>query len=290
LANKQKNRRLPVFCLFYCGGGVVDYRPVAWGGAACKNFFMRKRFYKYCFVLAFMPAASHAARLDISRIKRENEFSVTVGAYYETGLNATATHQTDFKSGQIDTDSFDLSYTPTENLSLVFTTSNNYADAAVGVQYKLIKYDSIKLTAMADYGFAWSHDAVTDNRLGNNNVLAGLRVDGVAGAFQWGASARMQYVWAQARDFYNIKLVAQAMYYFVPDLAVQVEFDFDFLQINLSDVLYDKTLTAGLVYNFTRAVSVNPFVEYHFRTAEYQTDYMSYYDYFQIGVALSAQF
>lgn len=270
--------------------GRADYRPVAPGAAACKNFFMHKRFYKYCLILAFMPVVANAARLDISRIKRENEFSVTVGAYYETGLNAARTRQTDFKSGQVDTDSFDLSYTPTENLSLVFTTSNDYADAAVGVQYKLIKYDSIKLTAIADYGFAWSHDAATDDRLGDNNVLAGMRVDGVAGAFQWGASARVQYVWAVPDDFYNIKLVAEAMYYFVPDLAVQLEFDFDFLQINLSDVLYDKTLTVGMVYNFTRAVSVNPFVEYHFRTAEYQTDYMSYYDYFQIGVALSAQF
>lgn len=237
-----------------------------------------------------MPIASYAARLDISRIKRENEFSVTVGTYYQTGLNAAQTHQTDFKSGSINTDSFDLSFTPTENLSLVFTTSNNYADAAAGVQYKLIKYDSLKLTATADYGFAFFHDAANDARLGDNNVLAGLRIDGVAGVFQWATSARVQYVWAAPDDFYNIKLVAQAMYYFVPDLAAQLEFDFDFLQINLDDVMYDKTLIVGLVYNFTRSVAVNPFVEYHFRTARLQTDYVSYYDYFQVGVQLSAQF
>ena len=70
-----------------------------------------------------MPNVLHAARLDISRIKRENEFSVTVGTHYQTGLNAARTHQTDFKSGNIDADSFNLSYTPTENLSLVFTTA-----------------------------------------------------------------------------------------------------------------------------------------------------------------------
>lgn len=250
----------------------------------------KKRLCGCCVILAMAPVTLYAARLDISRIKRENEFSVTVGAYYQTGLNAAHTRETDFKSGSINTDSFDLSFTPTENLSLVFTTSNSYADAAAGVQYKLIKYDSLKLTATADYGFAFFHDATTDNRLGDNNVLAGLRVDGVVGAFQWAMSARVQYVWGRADDFYNIKLVAQAMYYFVPDLAGQLEFDFDFLQINLGDTLYDKTLIAGLVYNFNRSVSVNPFIEYHFRTAQYQTDYMSYYDYFQVGVQLSAQF
>lgn len=237
-----------------------------------------------------LPVVGRAARLDISRIKRQDEFSVTVGAYYQTGLNATNTHQTDFSAGNIDADSFDLSYTPTENLSLIFTTSNDYADAQAGVQYKLIARHLIKLTAVADYGFAWTHNAATDNRLGNNNVLAGLRVDGVAGPFQWAVSARGQYVWMTPRDFWNIKLVAQVMYYFLPDLATQLEFDFDFLQINLSDVMYDKTLTAGLVYNFTKNISVNPYAEYHFHTADYQTNYVSYYDYFQIGLSLSAQF
>lgn len=250
------------------------------------------RFYKYCFcgALVLMTGASYAARLDISRVKRENEFSVTVGTYYQTGLNATRTRQTDFQSGNIEADSFNLSYTPTENLSLVFTTSNDYSDAAVGAQYKLIKSDAFKLTATADYGFAWMHNADNDNRLGNNNVLSGFRVDGVVGAFQWATSVRAQYVWDVPDDFWNIKLVTQAMYYFVPDLAVQLEFDFDFLQINLNDVMYDKTLTLGLVYNFTKSVAVNPYLEYHFRTAEYETDFVSYYDYFQIGVSLSAQF
>ncbi len=240
--------------------------------------------------MVLLPVASYAARLDISRIKRQDEFSVTVGTYYQTGMNATNTHQTDFASGHIDADSFDLSYTPTENISLVFTTSNDYADAALGVQYKLIKRQSIKLTAVADYGFAWMHNAATDNRLGNNNVLAGLRVDGVMGDFQWATSVRGQYVWMVPHDFWNIKLVAQAMYYFFPDLAAQLEFDFDFLQINLNDVMYDKTLNLGLVYNFTKSISVNPYIEYHFHTADYKTNYVSYYDYFQIGVSLSAQF
>ena len=268
---------------------IVLLRRVGW---ACKDFCMWLHFYKYCFccALILMPNILHAARLDISRIKRENEFSVTVGAYYQTGLNATRTHQTDFKSGNIDADSFNLSYTPTENLSLVFTTANNYSDAAVGAQYKLIKTHALKLTATADYGFAWTHNASDDDRLGNNNVLFGLRVDGVAGAFQWATSVRGQYVWDTPDDFWNIKLVAQAMYYFVPDLAVQLEFDFDFLQINLRDMMYDKTLIAGLVYNFTPTVAINPYAQYHFRTAEYETNFVSYYDYFQIGISLSAQF
>lgn len=270
----------------------VDYRPVAQGRVTCQDFFMWLRFYKYCFycALVLMPSVLHAARLDISRIKRENEFSVTVGTYYQTGLNSTHTRQTDFKSGNIYADSFNLSYTPTENLSLVFTTGNDYSNAAVGAQYKLIKTHALKLTATADYGFAWTNNASDDSRLGNNNVLAGLRVDGVVGAFQWATSVRGQYVWDTPDDFWNIKLVAQVMYYFVADLAGQVEFDFDFLQINLNDVMYDKTLTAGLVYNFTQAVAVNPYVQYHFRTAEYETNFVSYYDYFQIGVSLSAQF
>lgn len=254
--------------------------------------FDMRWFIKYCMwgLLVLLPVVGRAARLDISRIKREDEFSVTVGAYYQTGMNATNTHQTDFGAGNIDADSFDLSYTPTENISMIFTTSNDYADAAIGLQYKLIKHQSIKLTALADYGIAWTHNASTDNRLGDNNVLFGLRVDGVAGAFQWAFSVQPQYVWASPRDFWNIKSVAQMMYYFLPDLATQLEFDFDFLQINLSDVMYDKTLTVGMVYNFTKNISVNPYVEYHFHTADYQTDYVSYYDYFQIGVSLSAQF
>ncbi len=243
-------------------------------------------------IFGLFAGAANAARLDVSRLTLQDEFSATFGAYYNTGMTDSGDSQTDFGAGRIDELGLGVAYTPTENLTLSFGVgTNNYSDSQVGMQYKLFKSAPFKLDFLANYGIAWTKSAGTDDRFGNNNAAAGFRIHGVAWEnFQWAFSAMGQYIWADPSNFWNVNLTAQAMYYFCPDIAATLQFDFNFLEIEEPKTLYDKTISAGIVYNLSSVSSINPFIEYHFHTQDYQNSYVSYYNYWQIGITLSTEF
>lgn len=251
---------------------------------------MRKYiFFVFC---SLCVGVANAARMDVSRLTVQDEFSATFGTYFKSGFNKQGNHQTNFGAGRVDVDELVLEYTPTDAATLrVSVGENDYSDVQVGVRYKLITSKPLRLDFLADYGMAWTKDANFGNRFGNNNADAGLHVHGVVfDDWQWAFSAIGQFVLADDGNFWNINLSAELMYYLNPKLALSGEFDFNFLQIKRPDTWYDKELELGLVYNVTRHVSINPFVAYHFKTANYETDFMSYYDYWKIGVDMSAQF
>lgn len=257
------------------------------GQGACQNNGMKR----FLFALIFSPcvvSVAHAARLDISRLKQPGEFSASFGPEFITGDRAGG--QTDFAAGRIKQLSLVLNYTPTENLTLTFDTDNNYSDSEIGFEYKLIKSDTIKLNVIANYGIAWTRASDTHDRFGENNFDGGMRVHGVLCDFQWSFQAMGQFVFDDPDNFWNINLTAQAMYYFHPDIATMLEFDYNILQIARPKTLYDRAISLGIIYNFNETSSINPYIKFHFKTRDYQYQINNGNDYWKIGVQLSIEF
>lgn len=234
---------------------------------------------------------ANAARLDVSRITQQDEFSATFGAKFTSGLDKGGGSQTDFDAGRVDEISLDLAYTFTPNGTITFSTDNNYSDSEVGIVWKLHKTEPLKIDFISDYGIAWTKNSNSGARFGENNVDAGFRIHGVAWCdFQWALQTMGQYVWADAGNFWNINMTLQTMYYFRPDMATTIELDYDILQINRPRTLYDRSITAGVVYNITETASVNPYVKYHFETKHGEYDLINPQNYWEIGAAFSTEF
>lgn len=243
------------------------------------------------FIGLFAPFTANAARLDVSRLTQDGEFSASFGAAFVSGRNNSGDAQTDFSAGRVRELSLDLDYTFADDWTVAFTTDNDYADSQVGIRYKILKTVPLKLDAIADYGIAWTKDSVTDVRLGDNNIKAGLRIHGVAwDDFQWSFKAMGQFVFAEPANFWNVNLDLQAMYYFRPCMATLVEFEYDFLQISRPTTLYDRSVSVGVVYNMSETASVNPYVKYHFKTANANDDKTNGDDYWKIGLQFSVEF
>lgn len=253
---------------------------------------MLSRFCKFIVFGVFLGISCrvNAARLDISRLTSDGEFSATLGAAFRSGLNSAGTHQINAKAGRIRERALDLAYTPTSDLTLVFSTNNSYSDSQLGFLYKLIKYDILKLDIMADYGIAWTKNAQTHSRYGNNNFDFGGRITGRWINWQWSFVVSPQFVWAEPANFWNINTDIQLMYYLYEELATNLKFEFDILEIQRPRTKYDKSVLLGVTYNFTHKVSAQPFVKYHFRTQEFRNTFISYYDWWEIGLNVSAQF
>ena len=235
---------------------------------------------------------AHAALFDVSRLTQPGDFSASFGAVFETGNNNTNKNQHDFRSGRIKELGLDLDYTfGGGDWTASFSTDNDYADAQVGLKWKMIKRHAIKLDFHSDYGFAWTHNAGNHARLGYNNVDVAARVHGIISNFQWAFKVAPMFVWADPKNFWNIDNTLEAMYYFCPDIvAVKAELGYNIIQIDAPETLQDRTTSIGLVYNMSETSSVYPYVKYHFRTRNGHNQVTNGDDYWKIGVQFSVQF
>ncbi len=241
-----------------------------------------------CYIAGY--SCAHAARLDVSHISQSGEFSASFGAAFKTGANRDNTTQTDFLSGRVHELSLDLDYTFLDDWTISFSTDNDYSDSQIGVKWKLIKFHELKIDFMADYGIAWTKNAKTDVRLGNNNFDFGMRVHGIAlQDFQWAVKIMGQFVFAEPKNFWNINLTAEAMYYFHPDIAAKFEFEYDFNQISAPITQYDRTIHFGIIYNMSNIASVHPYVKYHFKTDTADNNYIPD-NFWKIGAEFSVEF
>lgn len=204
---------------------------------------------------------------DVSRLTEDKEFSATFGAEFKTGANRSGTGHDDISSGTVDGLGVEIDYTFLNDWTVSFSTGNDYADSQVGLSYKVLTYDGFKLDLSADYGIAWTKNAKTDERIGNNNFDAGIRIHGIAGDdFQWAAKVTGQFVFAEPKNFWNVGLTLEGMYYFSDALATKAEFNFKFKEIEAPVTLYDRSIKLGLVYNMSDNASVHPYIKYHFKT------------------------
>ena len=211
---------------------------------------LNKKIFIISFSLLFLyPCFSNAKGIsDVSRLTEDKEFSASFGAEFKTGANKSGTGHDDISSGTIDELGVGISYTFLNDWTVSFGTGNDYADSQVGLSYKVLTYDGFKLDLSADYGFAWTKNANTNERIGDNNIDAGIRIHGIAGdAFQWAAKVTGQFVFAEPQNFWNLGITLEGMYYFSNALAVKTEFNFKFKEIEMPVTLYDRSIKAGVV-------------------------------------------
>lgn len=243
-------------------------------------------------LLTFYPCFSDAKGIsDVSRLTEDKEFSASFGAEFKTGANKSGTGHDDISSGTIDELGVGISYTFLNDWTVSFGTGNDYADSQVGLSYKVLTYDGFKLDLSADYGIAWTKNAKTDERIGYNNVDAGIRIHGIAGdAFQWAAKVTGQFVFAEPQNFWNLGITLEGMYYFSNALAVKTEFNFKFKEIEMPVTLYDRSIKAGIVYNMSDNVSVHPYIKYHFKTKNSEHSEILPDDDWKLGAEFSVVF
>lgn len=272
--------------------GYFAFLTIVCGGAVCQNACMIMRFSIVFIALLFaFCTTAHAYRLDISRLTQDGEFSATFGFAFKSGKNKSGTSHTNWGAGRIDDTGVELDYTFADDWTVSFSNSNDYSDAQIGMKYKIIKTFPLKLDIMADYGFAFTKNADTDRRIGNNNVDAGFRIHGVAwGDFQWAFKVTGQYVWANPFDFWNLHLTGELMYYFMKKSAAIVKYQYDFSQINKPGEVQHTAATVGMVYNMSDRASVHPYLKYHFKTTDTRSRRRAYDDYWKLGIEFSVQF
>lgn len=265
----------------------------------CKNFCtgaeeMKSNFIFKIFVLLatiFLATNAFAGSADISKMRNKGDWSTIFGAKYTTGMNEKETSQTDFSAGRIASDNFYLDYTFHDKWTVSFDTDNNYSDSELGIQWVLVKTLPFKLELMGDWGIALTKNAKTDDRFGENNFVFGFNTHGIfSKIFQWYIEATGQYVFADPDNFWTINLSFQGMSYFTKNLAASLAFDYNFLQIGRPKTLFDRSLTLGLIYNITNKISVNPNVQFHFKTKNEKYNLMNSQDYWQIALDFSINF
>ena len=244
------------------------------------------------FTIVLFPASVRAKGIfDVSRLTQNNEFSASFGAEFKTGANKSGTGHDDIASGTIDDIGMGLSYTFLDDWTVSFSTSNDYADSQVGISYKILTNDGFKLDFETNYGIAWTKNAKTDERIGNNNIESAFRIHGIAGdAFQWAAKVRGTFVFAEPKNFWNFGVTLEGMYYFSDDWAAKTELNFTFKEIDNPVTLYDRSIKLGAVYNITSEAAVHPYVEYHFKTKNSEHSEIKPDDDWKIGAEFSVIF
>ena len=240
---------------------------------------------------SFFPLLSHAGIFDVSRLTEDKEFSATFGAEFKTGANKDGTGHDDVKSGNIDDVGMEIDYTFLDDWTVSFSTSNDYADSQVGLSYKVLTNKGFKLDLSADYGIAWTKNAKTNQRIGNNNVDAAFRIHGIAGdLFQWAAKVTGTFVFAEPKNFWNVGLTLEGMYYFTMNFAVKAEFHFGLKEIDNPVTLYNRSIKFGGVYNMSENAAVHPYIEYHFKTKNSEHSEIMPDDYWKVGAEFSVVF
>lgn len=244
------------------------------------------------FPLIFLHGGARAGGIsDVSRLTEDGEFSATFGAAFKTGMNKEGTASDDFASGSVEELGFELDYTFLSDWTVSFSTGNDYANSQVGLSYKVLTYDGFKLDLSADYGIAWTKNAKTDERIGDNNFDASIRIHGIAGdAFQWAAKVTGQFVFAEPKNFWNLGLTLEGMYYFSDALAAKTEFNFKFKEIEAPVTLYDRSIKLGVVYNMSENASVHPYIKYHFKTKNSEHSAVLPDDDWKLGAEFSVVF
>lgn len=242
-------------------------------------------------VFAFSSFSARAGILDVSRLTEDGEFSASFGAAFKTGANKAGDAQDDISSGTVEELGLEIDYTFLEDWTLSFATGNDYSDSQIGLSYKILTNNGFKLDFSTNYGIAWTKDAKTDKRIGNNNIDAGFRIHGIAGdVFQWAAKITGQFVFAEPKNFWNAGLILEGMYYFSPDLATKVELKFAFKEIEQPVTLYDRAIKVGVVYNMSNNASVHPYLKYHFKTKNSDHSDILPDDVWEFGTEFSVMF
>ena len=243
----------------------------------------------------------HGGTFDIGYRPTAGNFFADTGAAFQTGMTEDGGSMTDFASGETGQMSLDMMYGITDMFAVTFDIGNRrdiggglglaIASPNVGLNWRVLNDSDISIELLAKYGLAWTTEAVAPNdRIGQNNIQAGGRIFGLVGHFQWGFDALLQYVFVEPDDMMNLNMLVQGQYNFDKSLALYTEFGYDIVGIDQDIMLYDRYLNVGCIYNITSTAAVQPYVGYHFASANSDNSNTAPDNYWQIGGKFAVQF
>lgn len=244
----------------------------------------------------------------------QGDWSGQFGAMFQTGDNESQSNSANFKGGDFQVGDVKLAYGILDNLYVSLDVANSatmvapfstyglMANPELGINWQIMRpAKSFALDVFAKYGFALTKDQVTDERLGMNNVQAGLRVYGDEGMFQWAAHAAAQWVFlpdnngfSDNDNMWDLLMGVEAEFEFVKHFGVKAEFNYNIYNLNKKSgesIYYDPFVSLGLIFDVTPAVAaIQPYVAYHFETTASGSNPDLANNYWQIGAKFGMQF
>ena len=216
------------------------------------------------------------------------------GIAYQSGYTKDYSSMTDLTAGDVKVGDVKLAYGIADNLAVTLDTyaSGVYANPELGLNYQIMNTKPLGVDIVGKWGIALTENAATGERIGNNNLQAGLHLYGQEGQFQWGAWGLAQYVFDDMGDFWNVLVTLEAQYQLDSMWAIKGTFNYDFLAINEDIVGYDRSLALGLVYTISKSAAVQPYLAYHFSDTLSGNGYTVHLpnNYWQIGAKFGVQF
>ena len=268
-------------------------------------------------IIALSTSVASAGGFDINSHAKKKQVNIKSGIAFKTGYNGLGGSKADRKE-ILASDFYNL---PAE-IEFGFSdriqgiakfddsfrspdakeVTSNYSSPELGFNFLLMKSQKFNVDAITTYSIALTKDQTTSpkKRIGRNSFQGGLRAYGALNNFQYGAKLTGQYVFADPNEFHfnedgnfmNMDLLLEGMFYMNSKAAIKLEFDYRLLYIFEKSNQYAKDLSVGYVYNFSKDLSVQPYLGYKFRTIT-STNYGSFEgidNQWKLGVKASAQF
>ncbi|MDR1207187.1 MAG: hypothetical protein LBK26_02125 [Rickettsiales bacterium] len=242
----------------------------------------------------------------------QNDWALQAGFAFQTGAHQGNGGQTDIASGDFTVGDVKVAYGVMDNLYVSFDVYKDtfeinpyfsnfiigqFANPELGINWQIFRPSkSFALDLIGKYGIAWTKDATTDQRIGMNNLQAGLHIYGDEGMFQWGVQSLAQYAFTPEgmAGMWNLLSRAEAEFEIVDRVGLKGQFDYNVYNMNEGDsapVIYDRVLALGVVWDVSPAVAaIQPYVSYHFQTANSADSSTLPNNFWQIGAKFGIQF
>ncbi|MCL2629444.1 MAG: hypothetical protein FWD33_02015 [Alphaproteobacteria bacterium] len=220
----------------------------------------------------------------------QGDWGVQAGFNFQTGSNDDFSSQTKFSTGEFQVGDFRAVYGIMDELFVSLDVYSNtfnpyvgnfyngkFANPEIGLNWQIVRpAKSFAVDLIGKYGAAWTRDAVTNDRIGMNNLQAGLRIYGDEGMFQWGAQSLAQLgfrpagVISDSDRMWNLLSRVEAEFEIVKKVGLRGEFNFNVYNLDRNSgelTFYDMNTTLGLIYDLAPGAAIQPYVAYHLRTS-----------------------
>ncbi|MCL2538592.1 MAG: hypothetical protein FWF34_01025 [Alphaproteobacteria bacterium] len=245
----------------------------------------------------------------------QNKWAVMGGINFQTGSNAAQTNETRWQAGDFQVGDVSIRYGILDQLFVSVEVANNdgfglnsytgavgqFANPEIGVNWQMWRpAKSFAIDLIGKYGIAWTKDALTEQRIGENNLQAGLRVYGDEGRFQWAAQGISQWAFLQSGSMFehdslwNALFKLELEYEVVQKVGLKFEGNYNIYNADKSSgipIIYDRGVQFGVIFDVAPGVAaLQPYVAYHFQTANSENSQTANNDFWQVGLKFGVQF
>lgn len=245
----------------------------------------------------------------------QNEWAVQAGFAFQTGSNKTGSNQISIAGGDFDVGDVKVAYGVLDELYVSIDVYRNtfevnpftgsfmigsFANPEIGINWQIMRpAKSFALDLIGKYGLAWTIDQPTGQRIGMNNLQAGLRIYGDEGKFQWAAQALGQ--WVSIPDsaaftdnsMWNLLMKAEIEFEIIKTVALKAEGNYNIYNLAKDTgeaMIYDRNALLGVVVDVSPGAAIMPYVSYHFQTANSEDSDTLPNNFWQIGAKFGMQF